>query len=47
MKQGCAALKSENGPRRPLEGAGAGFLVSGDLTIMPRPNFRKKKILPA
>ena len=30
-------------PPQALGGAGAGFLVSGDLTIMPRPNFRKKK----
>ena len=42
-KQGCAALKSKNGPRSPLGGSGAGFLVSQDLPIMPRPNFRKKK----
>ena len=41
-KQGYAALKLKNGPRRPLGGAGAEFLASGDLPIMPRPNFRKK-----
>ena len=41
-KQGCAALKSKNGPRSPLGGSGAGFLVSGDLPIMPQPNFWKK-----
>jgi len=41
-KQGYAALKLKNGPRRPLGGAGAEFLASGDLPIMPRPDFRKK-----
>ena len=34
-KQGCTALKSENGPCRPVGWVGAGFLVSGDLNIMP------------
>ena len=45
-KQGYAALKLKNGPRRPLGGAGAEFLASGDLPIMPRPDFRKNFFCP-
>ena len=48
-KQGCTDLKLENDLRRPVRGGGGGlsiFLVSGDLTIMPRPYFRKKSFCP-
>ena len=44
-KQGCAALKSKNGPRSPLGGSGAGFFGLGGPSHNASTQFPEKKFL--